>query len=226
MNREGRPSGPNRPAPQLNGWRLRPVGVDPYTPDDSVAIHSTKARPLHRRFRDRRRRGQRRRLLLRFRIRALVGGNRCSTCRLRRGPLMPALGLDWLRGRLECRSRRDRNWFVSGFGKEAFLRRLRPSPHEIRRSGAGDSAGPQQAEHARCQQDRDYHRRATKPIGKTASRHRPRDEGHCLNRDTEDDEHHAHHPVGDRFVNDAGRRNECDDHQCDRAQPLGPGGRG
>src|SRR3972149_6712684 len=51
----------------------------------------------------------------------------------------------------------------------------------------------------------------------------PGDEGEALGRDGVDDQHEAHHPVRNGLVNEEGCRKHRDDHQDDRAQPIGPG---
>ena len=46
VDRERRPARSDRPAPQLDRRRLRPVGLDPHAANDAVAIRSAKAGPF------------------------------------------------------------------------------------------------------------------------------------------------------------------------------------
>ena len=55
LDREGRPAGADRAAPQLDRRRCRPVGLDPHAADDAVAIGSAEAGPVGLRGRRRRR---------------------------------------------------------------------------------------------------------------------------------------------------------------------------
>src|SRR5262249_25125309 len=66
VDREGRPARPDRPAPRLDRRGRGPVGLDPDTGDDAVAMGAAEAGPLglrRRRFGGRRWRGGRRALV-------------------------------------------------------------------------------------------------------------------------------------------------------------------
>src|SRR5262249_43507748 len=56
MDREGRPTWSDPPAPQLDRRRCRPVGLDPHAANDAVAPRSAKAGPVACRLRSCRRR--------------------------------------------------------------------------------------------------------------------------------------------------------------------------
>jgi hypothetical protein len=49
VDREGRPARPDRPTPQLDWRRRRPIRLNPYAANDPIPIRSAKAGPIGRR---------------------------------------------------------------------------------------------------------------------------------------------------------------------------------
>ena len=223
-DREGRPARSDRPAPQLDRRRRRPVGLDPRAADDAVAPGSAKAGPV----------GSRRRCCRRGRgcdglaagsgLEPCLGSRRCCRSRRPRSWLAAGSGSGPFVRRLRCRgSRSDRRRLIAGFGHEPFLGSLRPPPLELRIGVAGDALGPHEREHSAREQDGRDHRRAPRSVREATAGHRPDDEGEAEDRHGVDDQQHPHHPRRDRRVDEARRGDEPRHHQGDRAQALRPG---
>ena len=119
-DREGRPARSDRPAPQLDRRRRRPVGLDPHAANDAVALGSAKAGPV----------GSRVRRSLGAAVRLAAAATGCSgvlRCRSLRRPT-GSLARCWSRaGAVELPA--------GGLGQEPFLGSLRPPP--LRTSNRG-----------------------------------------------------------------------------------------
>ena len=132
VDREGRPARSDRPAPELDRRRCRPVGLDPHAADDAVAIGSAKAGPVGSRLRCCRSRRSGRRLVAGWGRGAFLGSLR--RCRSRRDAVgsSPAWAASRSRESPLPASRRERRRLVAGLGQEPLLGSRRPPPVEIR----------------------------------------------------------------------------------------------
>ena len=205
-DREGRPARPDRPAPHLDRRRLRPVGLDPHAANDAVALRPAKARPLGC-------------ASSRYRWSAAFSAVGSRPARSRRGVAgwrrVRRCGAGSLRGcrRDRCGRCRRRHRLVARPGPAAVPRESASTASGVRPAVAGDAAGPHEREHphaSRMAATIDARRvRSERPRVATAQH----DEREAQDRDRRRREHHPHHPVRDRRVNDALGREHRDDHQ-------------
>ncbi len=214
-DRERRPARPDRPAPQLDRRRGRPVGRDPHAAHGAVAPRPEEAGPIGSPVRPgqlhvrRRRRGCGRRG-------AGLGPGRCRGARrsFRCGPgrgsrrnsrrrrLAAGLGAGHggrRSGRKRCRRCRNEG-LVGRRGQEPLLGSRRPPPGEVVLEIAGEAVGPDQRPPQAGEQEDHDHRRAPRPGGEIAGGRRPSHQGEGEHRDGKQRQQHALRTGRDRLV--------------------------
>ncbi len=224
-DREGRPARSDRPAPQLDRRRCRPVGLDPHSGDGSVAAGSPIAGPVGCRLHSCRGRrvAMRRHWLVAGLGREPFHGSlrRWGSRRAARNrrQLAAGLGEGLLLGSFRGRSRRARRRLAAGLGEEPFLGALRPTPPELRIVVAVDAVGPDEHPRSAGEQDGRGHRRTPRSSRKAAAGCRPGDQGEAQAREGISGEPQRPH----RLVSEVPGPGQPDDHQDDGSQAFGPG---
>ena len=220
LDREGRPGGADRAAPQRDRRGSRPVGRDPHAADDAVAGGSAEARPVG--VRRSRHRGRRCRGRCRGSVGRAVGtllGRLCSWRRRSRGRLARRSRLRF-DGRLRCGRRREG---LAALGEQPLLGRRRPAPMEVRAAFAADSGGADEREHGAPEQESGDQPRAPRPGREAASRRRPGHEREAQERDGEEVEHVPHARPRDGRVHEGLDRQDRERREDERAHALEPG---